>query len=152
MEIDKVTFEMINSFKSLTNNIKSLFDSNILNNIDLSLSELKVLEVIEENNEVNVSKIASGLRISKSAVSQIVSKLEKKGCIYRKVDEKNKKINYLYLTDNSQNVYRDKKYKCKEIIEKVVKKLGDENILKLSELLNQLSNVIESIGKDDICA
>lgn len=46
--------------------------------------ELKVLQVIHQNGRTNVSNLALGLRISKSAISRAVSSLEKKGLVESK--------------------------------------------------------------------
>lgn len=151
MEINMETAKMIDSFKNLSESIKKMFDSNI----ELSISELKLIETIEtnskNNNFVNISDLSNILKISKSAVSQCVSKLEKKGYIKRKISLKDKKIGYLYITENCKIKYKEKKELCENIVKKVVEKLGDDKILKLSGLIDDLSNVIESIrGENNV--
>lgn len=155
MGINKETMKMIDSFKKLSESIKMMFDSNILHNIELSISELKLLETVDSYNKedklVNTSDLANSLNISKSAVSQCVSKLEKKGYLERKIDLKDKKIGYLYLTDECRIKCEDKKIICENIINRVVEELGEKNILELSTLLNELSDVIEKIREEKVC-
>lgn len=155
MSINKDTMKMIDSFKKLSESIKMMFDNNILHNIELSISELKLLETIDsynsENKLVNTSDLANSLNISKSAVSQCVNKLEKKGYLERKINLKDKKIGYLYLTDECKIKCEDKKIVCENIINRVVEELGEKNIIDLSILLNELSDVIEKIREEKVC-
>ena len=46
MCINNETIKMIDSFKKLSESIKKMFDSNIFNNMDLSMSELKLLRLL----------------------------------------------------------------------------------------------------------
>lgn len=155
MGINNETVKMIDSFKKLSESIKMMFDSNIFNNMGLSISELKLLETIDacskEEKLVNTSDLASSLKVSKSAISQSVSKLERKGYVKRKISLKDKKIGYLYLTDECKIKCEEKKIACESIINKVVEELGEDKILKLSDLLNELSNVIENIRRGKVC-
>lgn len=155
MGINNETVKMIDSFKNLSESIKKMFDSNIFANIELSVSELKLLETIDanskENKLVNTSDLANSLKVSKSAVSQSIAKLEKKGYIKRKISLKDKKIGYLYLTDECKIKCEEKRKVCENIIENVVDLLGEEKILKLSDLLNELSEVIENIRREKVC-
>lgn len=155
MCINTETVKMIDSFKNLSESIKKMFDNNIFNNLDLSMSELKLLETIDvcsnENEHVNTSDLATKLKISKSAVSQSVNKLEKKGYLNKKLSLKDKKIGYLYLTDECKIKCGEKKAICENIIKRVVEELGEQNILELSALLNSLSNAIEKIREEKVC-
>ena len=89
--------EMIDSFKILTKNIISFFENNLFKYSDIGCSELNVIKEIYEYNKVdkklNVTELAHLLKMSKSAVSQSISKLERKGLVKRKINLFDKKVN-----------------------------------------------------------
>lgn len=148
--------EIVESFKNLSKNIVSFFENILLSKSDISCSELSVLSVVCENEKlnkkVNVTEIASELKISKSAVSQSIAKLEKKGYVKRKINLFDKKINYISLSEDCLKKYEDKKniYNC--CINKVLVKMGEEDSKELSRLLEKLSDIIYEFGKDEVNA
>jgi len=148
--------QIVESFKNLTKNIINLFENTLLNKADISCSELSVLGVIceseKEKKKVNITEIANELKISKSAASQSVSKLEKKGFVKRKINLFDKKINNISLTANAMKEYENKSKKHSEIIDKVTSKMGEEDSQELSRLLEKLSNIISDLGKDEVNA
>lgn len=148
--------KMVESFKNLAKNISTFFDENLLKNADMSCSELSVLRAIyEEENEdkkMNITKLASSLEMTKSAASQLVSKLERKGFVKRKINLFDKKINYITLTNQARNKYESKIEEYKQVINKVSLEMGEEDSKELSRLLEKLSNIINSLGKDEVNA
>ena len=149
MEIKDI--QMVESFKNLTKNIVSFFENTLLDKTDISCSELSVLSIICENEKiqkkVNVTEIANELKISKSAVSQSISKLEKKGYVKRKINLFDKKINYISLTEDAIQKYEIKHKEYENAIFKVLNEMGEKDSEELSRLLGKLSNIIYSLGK-----
>ena len=149
MEIKDI--QMVESFKNLTKNIVNFFENTLLDKTDISCSELSVLSIICENEKnrkkVNVTEIANELKISKSAVSQSISKLEKKGFVKRKINLFDKKINYISLTEDALKKYEDKRKEYNKAIFKVTSEMGEEDSKELTRLLEKLSNIICDLGK-----
>lgn len=147
---------MVESFKKLSKSITDFFENNLLDKADISCSELKILETIlkkgKENEKVNVTEIANELKISKSAVSQSITKLEKKGYIKRKINLFDKKINYFILTEEAICKYEIKQKEYDQAINKVSKKMGEKDSEELSRLLMKLSNIINELRKEEINA
>lgn len=147
---------MIEVFKNLTKSLTNFFDVTSLKKENISCSEFRILEIICENakgnKKVNVTEIANELRISKSAVSQSVSKLEKKGLIKRKINIFDQKINYISLSNNSIKKYEEIKEIYINEANKVLNEMGIDDSKELSRLLDKLNNIINELGKDDVCA
>ena len=141
--------QMVESFRLLTKNIVHFFENNLLNSANISCSELSVLKVLceseKENKKMNVTELASCLNMTKSAASQLVSKLEKKGFVKRKMNLFDKKVNYISITDEAKKGYEDNKVKYNEVIDKVVEKMGKEDSKELSRLLEKLSDIIYNL-------
>ena len=151
MQVENI--EIVESFKNLTKNIISFFEGNVFKKDNVSCSELSILKVLSEsekqNIKMNVTELANELKMSKSAVSQLVSKLEKKGFVKRKINLIDKKINYLTITDIARENYQNNRGKYNEIVNKVVSEMGEVDSKELSRLLKKLSDIIYSLGGDE---
>ena len=143
--------EMVESFKNLTKHIVSFFESNLFEKENISCSELSVLKVLCEgekaDKKMNVTELANALKMSKSAVSQLIAKLEKKGFVKRKINLFDKKINYISVTEEARSAYENNHKKYNEVVKKVVDQMGKTDSKELSRLLEKLSNIISELGE-----
>lgn len=144
---------IIESFRNLTKNIVACFENHLLGENKLSCSELNLLGIICESGKndkkINVTELANLLKITKSATSQLVAKLEKKGLVKKKISIFDKKINYITLADGVMEEYEKSQKEYNEIVRKVHEKLGENDIKELSRLLDKLSGIIRDIRKDE---
>jgi DNA-binding MarR family transcriptional regulator len=85
-------------------------------------SERHMLDKIGENTGMNVTEFATAAGVTKGAISQLVSKLEKKGIVRRYKKSTNDKEVFLELTKTGQEVNRQHK----EINEQTIKPLDEE--------------------------
>lgn len=149
MEIENI--EIVESFKNLTKNIVSFFESNLFKKDNISCSELSILKALceseKENKKMNVTELAVLLKMSKSAVSQLVSKLEKKGFVKRKINLFDKKINYISICDEARIGYEHNQEKYSEVVKQVAEEMGVEDSKELSRLLKKLSGIIYNLGE-----
>lgn len=145
----KQEIKIVESFRTLTKNIVAFFESNLLNKANISCSELNVLKVLcegeKKDKKMNITELALSLDITKSAASQLVSKLEKKGFIKRKINLFDKKVNYIILTENAKKGYEENTIKYDEVVKKVVQEMGEKDSNELSRLLEKLSNIIYNL-------
>lgn len=68
----------------------------------ITMVEVHTLTLIEENPGITVTDVALKWNRTKGAVSQTITKLEKRGLIRRKKDVGNAKTVHLYVTDKGQ--------------------------------------------------
>ena len=154
--MDVREFQMVDSFKNLAKSIGAYFDNTLLDNINISCSELSILGLIceseKKNKKINITEISNKLKITKSAVSQSISKLEKKGFVKRKINLFDKKINYLSVTKETMKQSDKKHIEHEKMINNVINKMGEEDSKELSRLLNKLENIINELGKvESVC-
>ncbi len=91
-------------------------------------SERHMLDKIGDNTGMNVSEFAAAAGVTKGAISQLVTRLDKKGIVRRYKKSTNDKEVFLELTKSGQEVY--KKHK----------KINEQTILPLNEELNKHSD------------
>jgi len=70
----------------------------------ISMVEVHMLTMIYDNPGTTVSDLAGVWNRTKSAVSQNITKLKKKGLIFGERDENNAKIIHLYVTDEGETL------------------------------------------------
>lgn len=82
----------------------------------INMVEIHILTDIEENPGITVTEVALMWKRTKGAVSQIVSKLEKRGLIERRKENGNAKNVHLYVTDKGEILSKaHKAYDIKEL-------------------------------------
>ena len=148
--------EIVDSFKSLSKSIANFLENALLKNSIISCSELGVINALiesqKEDKKMNITELANLLKITKSATSQLVAKLEKKGYVKRKINLFDKKVNYLIVTEAGEKVHSDNQKKLNDLIERVNLEMGSEDSKELSRLLEKLSGIIKALEEDEsIC-
>jgi len=82
----------------------------------LYFTEVHTLAMIGRQGEVNVTRLAELMGVTKGAISQTIRKLTAKGLILRN-QKKNKKEVFLNLTEKGITVYRAQESFRKELVE-----------------------------------
>lgn len=106
----------------------------------INMVEVHTLTVIEENPGITVTEVALEWNRTKGAVSQIISKLEKRGLIKRKKEVGNARIVHLYVTEKGNILSKaHKEYDINELI------WADKTLRKsfTSEEINVFYNVMQ---------
>lgn len=97
------------------------------NNTEMQLIK-EILRAKETGGRMISSRLAKVLGITRSAVSQMVSKLEAKNVVKRVPDDKDRKIAYIELSDSARAQYEDMKGRVNAILSSVIGELGDEKV------------------------
>ncbi|MFC1823945.1 MarR family winged helix-turn-helix transcriptional regulator [Thermodesulfobacteriota bacterium] len=92
----------------LSNKLIFLEKKSILKRGDVKLypSEIHLINVIEEAQDINASKMAIRLGVTKGAVSQTLARLEKKGVLYKVKDPQNKNELTVHFTPLGKEILR----------------------------------------------
>ncbi|OLS01924.1 MarR family winged helix-turn-helix transcriptional regulator [Tissierella creatinophila] len=120
---------------------------------DLNMTELIIMKGVAENssftdNNISTSEIQSKLHITKSAISQAINSLEKKGYIERKIDTADRRKIIVTLTQTGENSLNEIKEFVNQILEEAISRLGSENTKQLTVLLNQASDTFEDLKSE----
>lgn len=111
----------------------------------LSRTEFRILwEVANEQCEgrdIISSELARRIGITRSAVSQIVAKLEKNGIVKRVGSEYDRKIAYIRLTDEATETFLQQARQANEFAERVLAEFGRERLDKLLDESREFSEL-----------
>ncbi len=107
----------------------------------------EVLTAQKENKRLISTQLATKLRITRSAVSQIVNRLEKNGIVKRVPDAVDRKIAYIEITEETLAAYKEDMENYGAFIGGLVKKFGEEKFDQLCALLEELLELFEAESK-----
>lgn len=120
---------------------------------NLNITELVVMRGLEDNcpysdSNINISEVQSELHITKSAISQMMSSLEKKGFIERTIDTDDRRKRVVILTQTGKDILEETKKSANNNLDKIISRLGEINTKQLITLLNQVSDVSEKLKRE----
>ena len=108
----------------------------------------EVLSAKQGGNRLISTQLATKLGVTRSAISQIVNRLEETGVLKRVPDAVDRKIAYIEITDETLEIYREDLEKCQDFIERVVRNFGEEKFQTMYTLLNDFIEVLEKEKKN----
>ncbi len=140
--IEKEFVDLMDKFRKL----KSL-DKILVNK--LSFAEMIVLNHITEmSKDITVSNLSEDLKITKAAVSKLISNIEEKGFVERVEDKNDRRITHIAITpeglENVEHANNNMEKHSKFIYEK----MGEEDMKKLIELMKKLYKIMETEKKE----
>ena len=134
--------------QEIYNIAKRLGDTRIFNNaFSFNNSEMQLLrEIVMEagkGKKIISSRLAERLGITRSAISQMVNKLESKNVVRRVADDKDRKIAYIELSDTAKEIYDGMKSKANLILAEVVEKMGEDKVAEFVKDANEFVSAFE---------
>lgn len=129
MEINKYFVRMLQSIKTLDG-----IDF-FMGKAKLSQTEFRlILEVIlerEKGRDIISSELARRLGITRSAVSQIVTKLEERDIVKRVASPTDRKIAYVQLSDSAISIFNEQLSHLNQVMDSVLQEYGEERLQSL---------------------
>ena len=114
------------------------------NNTEMQLIK-EILQAKEAGKKIISSRLAEALGITRSAVSQMVSKLESKNIVKRVPDKKDRKIAFIELSDSARAINEDMKNRLNALLGRVIEKLGDEKIDSFVASANEFVDAFDGV-------
>lgn len=105
----------------------------------------EVVDTKQAGRRIISTQLARRLGITRSAVSQMVNKLEKRGIIRRLPDDVDRKIVYVELTEEAEAHYLEEKKAFCEYVGKLLEKFGQENFDQMYALINEFFTSVEAV-------
>lgn len=116
---------------------------------ELSRTEFRLLRevILEEEKGKNIisSELARRLGITRSAVSQIVTKMEKDGVVMRVDSPTDRKIAYICLSEDARAVFEEQCKEANATMERIVKEIGEEKVKQFFALYDEIHKAINNV-------
>lgn len=97
------------------------------NNTEMQMIK-EILRVKETGGRIISSELAKVLGVTRSAVSQMVNKLEAKNIVKRVADDTDRKIAYIELSDSAKELYENMKGQINELMSGIIARLGERKV------------------------
>lgn len=120
---------------------------------ELSRTEFRLLQIVVAEREMkrNIisSELARRLGVTRSAVSQIVTKLEEKNIVKRTASAYDRKIAYICLSDYAASMFEQQCVQANEFMEKVVAEFGKDRLDGFLAEYDALCEVFQSVKGEE---
>ena len=107
-----------------------------------------ILEAKAQGQRIISTRLADKLGVTRSAISQIVNRLEKNGVVKRVADDVDRKIAYIEASDEIVEKYEQEIKLHASLTGKIIKKYGAEKFQLLCEMSNEFFDAIDEEKKN----
>ena len=104
----------------------------------------EILNAKYQGKRMISTQLAKSIGVTRSAISQIVNRLEAQGVVKRVADEVDRKIAYVELTETALEIYNNDLKMHVEFIGKAVEEYGVERFHTMCALLDEFCNIVEA--------
>ena len=108
----------------------------------------EVLSAKYEGKRLISTHLAKILGVTRSAISQIVNRLEEIGVVKRVADDVDRKIAYIELSEYAQEKYENERNTYAQFVSSLIKEFGKEKLDKLLELFDNFVETAATLKKD----
>ncbi|OKL36893.1 MarR family winged helix-turn-helix transcriptional regulator [Domibacillus mangrovi] len=137
---EKTIFELIHSMDQVTNHL--IIQWNKMFNESLGISHILVLAHLKENGKSRPSDIARALGLTPPTLTHLSEKLVQKKLATRLVDDNDRRIIYLTITDKGLDLIKKAQEEGKTLRKNLFEKLTDEERQQLLSIYGKLNDSI----------
>ena len=130
--------------------LKDMEDLNLFSDAaKLSKTEFRLVREIvmehEKGNGIISSELSRRLGVTRSAVSQIVTKLESQDVVKRTPAPDDRKIAYIRLSDRCIAIYNEQCRQANALVAEVVKEVGEKKMDRLFAIYEEFHTTLERV-------
>ena len=123
-------------------------DDSLFNNTELCvISEICIAK--SQGKRLISTQLAKRLGVTRSAISQIVNRLETRGVVCRVDDEVDRKIAYIEITDAFQDTCGEMVKQAMENANKIIKKFGEEKFERMCKQYEEFISTVKKITEKE---
>lgn len=111
-------------------------------------SQFFVLKRIHERGRMTVSVLAEEIGVSLSAVTALMDRLVKSGYVTRSRDEGDRRLVWLEVTPQGEEVLKACLARCKQVMERYLGQLSGEDLEQLVKIYEKLLTIMEQEDKE----
>jgi DNA-binding MarR family transcriptional regulator len=117
---------------------------------DINMSEMGLMKYIQYNSRdsfdnIYMSDMPENLYITKAAISQALSSLERKGYINRESDKANRRKQILTLTESGAEITKKADASFERLYDMIFERMGEEDVSELIALFNRFADIVDDI-------
>jgi len=145
-------YDFENSVGFIVNNTAKAFqkalDAELRKNVGVTIGQWRVISTLSRQPGLTQKEIADRVGIEGSTLVPIIDKMENDGFVKRKLDDGDRRINRIYLTNKAAELWNSM-IECALRIRKLsTKEISEEQIKTTLEVLRKISKNLEIYFED----
>lgn len=117
---------------------------------DLTNDQHYVLSYIHKAAECTSTELADAFDVNKSAITAIINRMADRGLIQRTRDKNDRRVVYLTLTDNGQELYKSCQEKVHQLVESIITKFDETEITTFINTYEKLAQILDNKKKEEL--
>lgn len=105
---------------------------------EMTVKQISYLKIIDQHDNMTFSQLAELTKITKPSVSDLINKLQSFGCVYKEKCADDGRVSFIRLTEKGMKIARKETTAVKNLMERVMKSLSNEEIDMLIGLFNKV--------------
>jgi DNA-binding MarR family transcriptional regulator len=111
--------------------------------LNLTIPQLKSLFYISRHGRVNLSGLASGIRVTPANVTGIVDRLVEQGLLTRTPDPDDRRVSWLSVTDRGKTLINDLREGRVQEMRRILDKLTEEELSRVARSFELVARAAE---------
>ncbi|MBV7273475.1 MarR family transcriptional regulator [Clostridium sp. PL3] len=147
--LSEKVLQQINYFTNLVN--RQQHNSNFKEKeILASRAQAHLLGLLLVENGLTQKDLSAKLQIRPASLGELVNKLQQNGYVEKRVNEKDKRVSNVYITEEGRRATEGAMKARRELVESIFLGLSEEEINQLSTLMDKLVNSIEQSSGENV--
>ena len=126
----------------------NMFLNNELEKVDITATELMYLGSLYKKDGITQDELVREYCIDKAATARTIQSMEKKGLVYRKADEVDKRAKRVYLTEKADEYRKLIQDIQKKWIEKINMEIAEDDMEVFLKVLSSVTTRIQEINQE----
>ncbi|HNX17538.1 MAG TPA: MarR family winged helix-turn-helix transcriptional regulator [Methanoregula sp.] len=105
---------------------------------DMTVRQITYLKTIDNEGEVTFSRLAEITKNSKPTITEMVNRFIRMDCVYRQPCPSDRRVQYICLTEKGKRIAQAEQAAMREVIEKMIGSLDDDELDLLIEILQKV--------------
>lgn len=110
-----------------------------LSGLSLKTSQARLLHFLSDYDGLNQQEACNAYGIGSSTMSELLTSLEQESLIYREINQENKRMTFIHLTDKGEQTAKEIHRLFDEYCLKYMEEFSDEEIMLFENLLSRFS-------------
>lgn len=105
---------------------------------DMTVKQIAYLKTIDKEGEVTFSRLAELTQNSKPTITEMVNRFIRMDCVYREPCRDDRRVQYICLTGKGKKIAQAEQAAMREVIEKMIESLDDDELDLLIGILEKV--------------
>ena len=129
-----ICFNFYNGWREITGFYKDTLG------MDVTPQKVYVLEILDIKEKLTMNELSKKMNLDSSAVSTLISRMEKKELVKRTHGTKDRRTVYVQLTSQGEAVRDKLRDKFGTLTDNINENISKEDIIKLQEIVGKITN------------